>query len=720
MAHSERKVVIEHIVSILQKYSHEPREALVKKALDLEKTVFQRTPSKDAYLEIIGKRLDTYEEHTRARISQRKAEQEAQRAQNDAAQRQQREAQERMRLQQAEMNKQRQQLREIEEQARAKQLQQQRAQEAAAREAARKAQIQAMQGLGSQSAGASQQTALATQQKTALQTQLESTIRRVETELVQLHGDVQKIRLQMSQNLDETQRVAAVRAVQARMTRMEVLNKKKQQLQNLKGLPADRQVEFLKQARLKRQMEGASGATQTVAQNASTNPVQMANGAQNGVNNKRPRVYGQAVSTASESKDIQTARPVAAEKQERAQVAEALAKLQARYRPMLKSQWQVITKELLPRQDTRKQEQFLLKLTHHRKILEINPAQVPPQFSLEYIAKVDSNLKSLFEHVRQFVERKNASQNNAGATRVGGAGATVANLQHQQSVPAAAPSRPVPESQRLSASNSASTTSTLRTELVKDKPPAAKVSQQAAVGGIFPLSDVTEMKPKAAIAVQELPKADLKPAAVEVKPKRPAPEASVQPAKSKPKIAEYLEAVDRCVARASHIAKALERERLIRYEDTVKLLGKSKVENSKVNVKQSGKDGSARDYEKLQDEFKEILLEHKNLVTEMTEEYGVAVISCGLKFATVRFPQLIIRVPRGYPKNGTPKIFFERPPLGWIGPVGQMKRTFDTAMESHNAAETGFTVRDVLEEWFKAGESVATDLTLELDTFTPK
>lgn len=52
------------------------------------------------------------------------------------------------------------------------------------------------------------------------------------------------------------------------------------------------------------------------------------------------------------------------------------------------------------------------------------------------------------------------------------------------------------------------------------------------------------------------------------------------------------------------------------------------------------------------------------LQLDMKEEFGLPVISCRLKVNDHQMPQLIVHVPKGYPRKGSATFAFRRPPLG--------------------------------------------------------
>lgn len=98
--------------------------------------------------------------------------------------------------------------------------------------------------------------------------------------------------------------------------------------------------------------------------------------------------------------------------------------------------------------------------------------------------------------------------------------------------------------------------------------------------------------------------------------------------------------------------------------------------------------------------------QRRNGLLEMTitEEFGQPVVACQLLIEEIRVPKLILRVQRGYPRKGGATYSFERPPLGWVGILEEIRCRFKRAVQ--NAPATSVGVAALLDAWAREAESV--------------
>lgn len=97
--------------------------------------------------------------------------------------------------------------------------------------------------------------------------------------------------------------------------------------------------------------------------------------------------------------------------------------------------------------------------------------------------------------------------------------------------------------------------------------------------------------------------------------------------------------------------------------------------------------------------------QRKSYLLKMTVEegdFGAYVVGCTLALPNVHVPTLFLRVPHGYPGKGQPAVYFERPPLGWVGGLSVIKRAFDDRLKEAVKSGKGIRVSDILEWWSHA------------------
>eukprot|EP00178_Gracilaria_changii_P002771 TRINITY_DN1404_c1_g1_i1.p1 TRINITY_DN1404_c1_g1~~TRINITY_DN1404_c1_g1_i1.p1 ORF type:complete len:1200 (-),score=233.53 TRINITY_DN1404_c1_g1_i1:657-4256(-) len=88
----------------------------------------------------------------------------------------------------------------------------------------------------------------------------------------------------------------------------------------------------------------------------------------------------------------------------------------------------------------------------------------------------------------------------------------------------------------------------------------------------------------------------------------------------------------------------------------------------------------------------------------IVEEFGHPVVVCMLKIAEMRLPKLMLRVQRGYPRKGGARYGFERPPMGWVGLVEEVRKRFKKELSISPAASVGVAV--ILNAWASQAEAV--------------
>jgi len=95
---------------------------------------------------------------------------------------------------------------------------------------------------------------------------------------------------------------------------------------------------------------------------------------------------------------------------------------------------------------------------------------------------------------------------------------------------------------------------------------------------------------------------------------------------------------------------------------------------------------------------------HPMLALEIWEDFGVPIVCCFLDLLQIRFPTLIIRVPRAYANAcANPVLSLERPPLGWIGVVEHARARLLERIT--NASAMPITVGEILDCWVREAEA---------------
>lgn len=92
------------------------------------------------------------------------------------------------------------------------------------------------------------------------------------------------------------------------------------------------------------------------------------------------------------------------------------------------------------------------------------------------------------------------------------------------------------------------------------------------------------------------------------------------------------------------------------------------------------------------------------LMIEIREEFGQPVVTCLLKIPQIRLPKLVLRVQRGYPRKGGATYGFERPPMGWVGVLDEIRTRFKQALATAPAASVG--VAAFLDAWAQEADAV--------------
>lgn len=93
-----------------------------------------------------------------------------------------------------------------------------------------------------------------------------------------------------------------------------------------------------------------------------------------------------------------------------------------------------------------------------------------------------------------------------------------------------------------------------------------------------------------------------------------------------------------------------------------------------------------------------------SLSVEIIEEFGLPVVKCMLRIPGIRFPKLVLRVQRGYPRKGGATYGFERPPMGWVGILEQVRSRFKQVLSISPAASVG--VAAILDAWASEADAV--------------
>ncbi len=92
------------------------------------------------------------------------------------------------------------------------------------------------------------------------------------------------------------------------------------------------------------------------------------------------------------------------------------------------------------------------------------------------------------------------------------------------------------------------------------------------------------------------------------------------------------------------------------------------------------------------------------LSIDITEEFGQPVVTCQLLIEDIKLPKLVLRVQRGYPRKGGATFGFERPPLGWVGVLDEIRTRFKRSLA--NAPATSVGVAAFLDAWVREAEDV--------------
>lgn len=92
------------------------------------------------------------------------------------------------------------------------------------------------------------------------------------------------------------------------------------------------------------------------------------------------------------------------------------------------------------------------------------------------------------------------------------------------------------------------------------------------------------------------------------------------------------------------------------------------------------------------------------LLIEIIEEFGQPVVTCLLRITEIKLPKLVLRVQRGYPRKGGATYGFERPPMGWVGVLDEIRSRFKRALATAPAASVG--VAAFLDAWAREADAV--------------
>jgi hypothetical protein len=88
---------------------------------------------------------------------------------------------------------------------------------------------------------------------------------------------------------------------------------------------------------------------------------------------------------------------------------------------------------------------------------------------------------------------------------------------------------------------------------------------------------------------------------------------------------------------------------------------------------------------------------HPSLALQVTEEYGLPLVTCQLMIPEIKLPKLFLRVQRGYPRKGGATYGFERPALGWVGVLADIHLRFKNAISISPGSSVGLA--SYLEAW---------------------
>eukprot|EP00173_Palmaria_palmata_P005438 Plantae.Rhodophyta-Palmaria_palmata.ctg967.p1 GENE.Plantae.Rhodophyta-Palmaria_palmata.ctg967~~Plantae.Rhodophyta-Palmaria_palmata.ctg967.p1 ORF type:complete len:280 (-),score=62.32 Plantae.Rhodophyta-Palmaria_palmata.ctg967:863-1681(-) len=91
---------------------------------------------------------------------------------------------------------------------------------------------------------------------------------------------------------------------------------------------------------------------------------------------------------------------------------------------------------------------------------------------------------------------------------------------------------------------------------------------------------------------------------------------------------------------------------------------------------------------------------HDVLSLDIGEEFGLPLVTCQLMIDSIRLPKMYLRVQRGYPRKGGSTYAFERPPLGWVGVLCDVRMRFKNAIALTPSSSVG--VATYLDAWAQA------------------
>lgn len=89
---------------------------------------------------------------------------------------------------------------------------------------------------------------------------------------------------------------------------------------------------------------------------------------------------------------------------------------------------------------------------------------------------------------------------------------------------------------------------------------------------------------------------------------------------------------------------------------------------------------------------------------DIEEEFGFPLVKCTLENKFMQLPVLIIRLDRGYPRSGGTRYGFERPAMGWIGVLADIKERFQYMLQTGSARHVG--VSACLYAWADAVDTI--------------
>lgn len=105
----------------------------------------------------------------------------------------------------------------------------------------------------------------------------------------------------------------------------------------------------------------------------------------------------------------------------------------------------------------------------------------------------------------------------------------------------------------------------------------------------------------------------------------------------------------------------------------------------------------------VEDDCKSVMKSNPKIFANIKEEFRKPVVYCLLRIPEVRLPKLVVRTHGAYPGTGT-TYAFERPSLGWIGVVADIKSLFERNLSSIATSKRG--VAAVLEAWAQAADAI--------------